>query len=354
MNKIPQLHTIYYYASGSCNLRCRHCWIEPDFGANVPAAFTPFAVLEPVFVEAIKLGLRNVKLTGGEPFLHPEIDAIIENLIKKGLGVTIETNGTLLNRERVAVLAQHKVSIAVSLDGATRETHENLRAVDGCYDMLLRNMALMQEAGMRYQVIFSLHKQNARELADAIRLVIAKGAASFKINPINDLGRADEMKSASELFSVAETLDFYNGEFAQIVKDCPIPVYFDIPPALKSLSDLRRNNMGVCGIIGILGLLHDGSAGLCGIGEKIPEMNFGSVLDGGLEKIWTENSFLQQIRESFPGNLRGVCSRCRMKMHCGGKCMAHTFVATGSLVEGFPFCEEALRLGLFPKTRLNK
>ncbi|MBU1109725.1 MAG: radical SAM protein [Candidatus Riflebacteria bacterium] len=354
-NKVSQLHTIYYYASGSCNLRCRHCWIEPGFSDAAAAdSYTPFALLRPVFEEAKTLGLCSVKLTGGEPFLYPEIDDIIESLINMKLRVTIETNGTLLNPQRVESLAGHGIFVAVSLDGAAKATHESLRGVEGCYDKLLQNMALMQKAGIRYQVIFSLHKKNAGELADAIKLAISMGAGSFKINPINDLGRADKMKSNSELHSVAETLAFYNGEFAEIVKDCPIPVHFDIPAALKSLTDLRKQSMGVCGIMGILGLLHDGSAGLCGIGEKIPEMNFGSVLNGGLTKIWQENKFLQQIREGFPRNLQGVCGRCRMKMHCGGKCLASTFAATGSLVAGFPFCEEALRSGLFPQTRLNK
>lgn len=351
--KVPRLHTIYYYASGSCNLRCRHCWIEPDYSGNAPATYTPFAKLEPVFVKAKELGLVSVKLTGGEPYLHPEIDVVIEKLIGMGLRIIIETNGTLLNADRIEVLKKHNIFISVSLDGATRETHEGLRAVPGCYDQLLKNMRLMQSAGKSYQVIFSLHKKNMAELADAIKLAVENGAGSFKINPINDLGRGGEMKENSELLTVAETLEFYKGEFQQIVKGCPIKVHFDIPPALKSLTDLSGNGTGCCGIMGILGMLHDGSAGLCGIGEKVADMNFGSLIDGDIEKIWRENVFLQQIRERFPGNLGGVCGRCRMKMHCGGKCLAHTFVSTGSLTEGFPFCEEALRCGLFPATRLN-
>lgn len=352
--KVPRLHTIYYYASGSCNLRCRHCWIEPDYSGHSPATYTPFNKLEPVFAEAKKLGLCSVKLTGGEPYLHPEIDLAIEKLINMGLRVIIETNGTLLNPERVGILKKNGIFVSVSLDGATRQTHESLRAVSGCYDQLLQNMRLMQAAGLRYQVIFALHKKNMAELADAITLAVEHGAGSFKINPINDLGRGGAMKENSELLSVAGTLEFYNGEFAEMIKGCPIKVHFDIPPAFKSLTDLRDNGLGCCGLLGILGLLHDGTAGLCGIGEQVPEMNFGSVLNGGLQKIWQENPFLQQIRGSFPGNLHGICGRCRMKMHCGGKCLAHTYVTTGSLIKGFPFCEEALLSGLFPVTRLQK
>lgn len=351
--QVPRLHTIYYYASGSCNLRCRHCWIEPDYSGNAPATHTPFAKLEPVFFKAKELGLRTVKLTGGEPYLHPEIDHIIEKLISMDLRIIMETNGTLLNSDRIEMLKKNNIFVSVSLDGATRQTHEGLRAVPGCYDQLLKNMRLMQSAGLRYQVIFSLHKKNMAELADAIRLAVENGAGSFKINPITDLGRGGAMKENSELLNVAETLDFYNGEFTEMIKGSPIKVHFDIPPAFKSLTDLRVNGLGCCGILGILGLLHDGTAGLCGIGEKVAEMNFGLVGADGLEKIWHENPFLQQIRSSFPGDLHGVCARCRMKMHCGGKCLAHTYVTTGSLIEGSPFCEEALRLGIFPPTRLD-
>ncbi len=351
--EVPRLNTIYFYASGSCNLRCRHCWIEPDYSGNAPATFTPFARLEPVFLKAKDLGLRSVKLTGGEPYLHPEIDLVIEKMINMGLRVVVETNGTLLNADRIEVLKKNNIFISVSLDGAARQTHENLRAVKGCYDQLLKNMKLMHEAGKKYQVIFSLHKNNLAELADAIKLCIENGAESFKINPVHGVGRGESMQGNSELLSVSEVLEFYNGSFRQIIKDCPIKIHFDIPPAFKSLSDIQQNGIGACGIMGILGLLHDGTAGLCGIGEKVEAMNFGSLLNGSIEDVWRENPFLKQIREKFPGNLGGVCGRCRMKMHCGGKCLAQTYIFTGSLTEGFPFCEEALRCGLFPATRLN-
>lgn len=349
---VPKLHTIYYYASGNCNLCCRHCWIQPALGASEPSSYTLFDILSPIFAEALELGLKTVKLTGGEPCLHPEIDRIIVELSTMGIHLEMETNGTLLNPDRVRIIAEQGVGVSVSLDGSCRETHEGLRGVPGCFDSLLAGMSLLQEAGVPYQVIFSLHSKNLSEMAGAMAIAEKLGARSFKINPVIDMGRGTAMKKNSELLSVPETLEFFNGEFFRLSKNTPMITFFDIPPAFKSLGELADAGPGSCGILGILGILHDGTAGLCGIGEKVPEMNFGSVLDGNLKKIWNDNPVLQKVRSHFPGNLNGVCGRCCLKMYCGGRCMAHTYVATGLIESGNPFCEEALRLGLFPPGRL--
>lgn len=350
--KVPKLHTIYYYASGSCNLNCRHCWIQPAIGTSKSAFHTPFEILKPVFSEAIELGLETVKLTGGEPCLHPEIERIIVELASIGIHLEMETNGTLLSPELVRVIAENKVGISVSLDGSNYETHESLRGQPGCFDSLLNGMRLLKEAGVPYQVIFSLHRRNLSEMSSAMNMAAEFGATSFKINPVIDMGRGIDMKKNSELLSVPETLDFFNGEFTKILKNTTLRTFFDVPPVFKSLAELTAAGTGSCGILGIIGILHDATAGLCGIGEKIPEMNFGTALGGNLKKIWCDNPVLLKVRSVFPGNLNGVCGRCLLKMYCGGRCIAHTFIASGTLENSNPFCEEALRLDLFPVGRL--
>ncbi|HNX51405.1 MAG TPA: radical SAM protein, partial [Thermoanaerobaculaceae bacterium] len=76
---VPPLHTIYFYVTGSCNLRCRHCWIDPVTESQRSTLHLPWRELKPIFEEARALGLSSVKLTGGEPFLHPAMPQIANN-----------------------------------------------------------------------------------------------------------------------------------------------------------------------------------------------------------------------------------------------------------------------------------
>ena len=129
-------------------------------------------------------------------------------------------------------------------------------------------------------------------------------------------------------------------------------MFFDVPPAFKSLAELRAQARCSCGILNILGILSTGRASLCGIGEHLPALDFGNPLEVGLRTIWESNPTLIDIREHLPDALGGVCGRCVFRRHCMGKCLAHNYWATGDLFAGFQFCQQALDAGLFPAKRL--
>ena len=132
---VPPLSTLYMYIAGACNLACHHCWISPHFDpAAASGRFLPLELACKAVVQGKPLGLSSVKLTGGEPMLHPRFREIVSFLADAGLGITIETNGTLLNESLASFLREMGVGcISVSLDGADATTHEALRGVPGSF-----------------------------------------------------------------------------------------------------------------------------------------------------------------------------------------------------------------------------
>jgi molybdenum cofactor biosynthesis enzyme MoaA len=68
------LNQIYFYLTEGCNLRCRHCWVAPKYqsGSNSYPALD-LDLFKSIIEQAKHLGLTGVKLSGGEPLLHPEI-----------------------------------------------------------------------------------------------------------------------------------------------------------------------------------------------------------------------------------------------------------------------------------------
>ena len=100
------LNELYFYLTDTCNLYCRHCWIEPRY---CPEEKTISAVDRELFTaildQAEPLGTKGVKLTGGEPLLHPQIDELLDIIRQRRLRLTVETNGTLCTSnlaERIA------------------------------------------------------------------------------------------------------------------------------------------------------------------------------------------------------------------------------------------------------------
>ncbi|MCM8787652.1 MAG: radical SAM protein [Candidatus Omnitrophica bacterium] len=88
------LKSIYFYISGACNMNCKHCWIEPDFDDFSKASFLDLELFSDILEQAKPLGLVSIKLTGGEPLLHPKIFEILDIIKKYDLRLIIETNGT--------------------------------------------------------------------------------------------------------------------------------------------------------------------------------------------------------------------------------------------------------------------
>ncbi|PJA62762.1 MAG: SynChlorMet cassette radical SAM/SPASM protein ScmF, partial [Candidatus Portnoybacteria bacterium CG_4_9_14_3_um_filter_44_9] len=82
------------------------------------------------------LGLSSIKLTGGEPTLHPQFRELVTLIDEAGLDILIETNGTLIDNSMAQFLkSKSNVRfISVSLDGAIAETHDALRSVLGSFE----------------------------------------------------------------------------------------------------------------------------------------------------------------------------------------------------------------------------
>ncbi|MEJ2363927.1 MAG: radical SAM protein [Deltaproteobacteria bacterium] len=100
------LNQIYFYLTEGCNLRCRHCWIAPKHQTECntyPAL--DLDLFKSIIEQAKPLGLRGVKLTGGEPLLHPKISEILEYIQTQELRLTVETNGVLCTPELAEKMA---------------------------------------------------------------------------------------------------------------------------------------------------------------------------------------------------------------------------------------------------------
>jgi radical SAM protein with 4Fe4S-binding SPASM domain len=108
-----------------------------------------------------------------------------------------------------------------------------------------------------------------------------------------------------------------------------------------------------CNIFEILGVLSDGSYALCGIGESIPELVFGSARSDSLASVWRQSPMLVRLRAAIPGELKGVCARCIMRSRCLGHCIAQNYYAARDLTAPYYMCQEAFEQGLFPASRLQ-
>src|SRR5690348_11469302 len=111
---------------GQCNLRCKMCAIQfrEDGPPHGPLAFMEFEKFTSV-VDQFE-NLSHLHLQGlGEPMMHPRFFDMVAYAAGKGIRVTTNSNGTLLNAKRAErTVLSGLDTLHISIDGTTAATYE--------------------------------------------------------------------------------------------------------------------------------------------------------------------------------------------------------------------------------------
>jgi SynChlorMet cassette radical SAM/SPASM protein ScmF len=352
---VPPLTSLYMYIAGSCNLACRHCWISPTFEPdNSKGQFLKLEYIKKAVKEAKPLGLQSVKLTGGEPMLHPQFRQIVEYLDSENISISMETNGTLIDDKMARYLKSksHFNFFSISLDGARPETNDNLRGIKGSFEKAVAGIRASIRAEFHPQIICTLYRGNIGEIEDVILLADNLGCGSIKFNHVQFMGRGDDFYKKQGL-SIPELIDIFNKIEKTFKPKYKLPIFFDIPKAFFPMKKLLAESFSRCSIKNVLGLLADGGLALCGVGKTIPELYFGNIEIDSVATIWTENLKLIELRNLIPNHFIGICGECLMREMCLGSCIANNFHISKKINASYFFCEESNELGLFPRQRMK-
>ena len=349
MNK---LNALYCFITRGCNLRCRHCYTGARHRVDERHPHSIDAGLfRDVVGRAKQLGVSYVKLSGGEPLMHPRIGEILEIAGRDRIGVVLSTNGVLCTPSLVRELSRIRLcGVSVSLDGADAETHEWVRGESGCFAKALRGIRTLAEAGLSPSIGMVVLRRNIRQVKAVVGLAESLGASSVTFNLAQPTGRGAALQDDGEFPEILDLIEL-DGIVRELSRRTPLALSYTLPPAFKPLGGIAGRGHGACGILGILGVLSDGSLGLCGAAEEMPELIFGHAGRDDLETVWRQAPLLQELREGLPDRFKGICGECLMRNICQGRCIAQNYHRCRDVWAPHWFCEEADRQGLFPETR---
>lgn len=137
-----------------CNFRCRYCMPKEHFGPGfkfLPRAellsFEEIARVARVFVS---LGVKKLRLTGGEPLLRADLPKLVAQLASiEGVDIALTTNGSLLG-ERAEELARAGLRrITVSLDSLDERVFRDMTDADLSPAVVLAGIEAAARAGLR-------------------------------------------------------------------------------------------------------------------------------------------------------------------------------------------------------------
>ena len=128
------LETLWLNTGTLCNLACAHCYIESS-PTNDRLAYLKRSDVQRLLQEIAedRHPVQTIGVTGGEPFMNPEIDGILSDCLASGASLLVLTNAmTPLRHRRQALLGLQqaypgKMTLRVSLDHYAGERHEEER-----------------------------------------------------------------------------------------------------------------------------------------------------------------------------------------------------------------------------------
>ncbi len=152
--------TLWFNTGTLCNIECAHCYIESS-PTNDRLVYLTLADVTPFLDELDQAGETpaEIGITGGEPFMAPEIIDILEASLARGHEVLVLTNAMQpLMRPRVKDGIAHligafgdRLTFRISLDHYSREKHDEERGA-GSFDITRAGMSWLQAQGAKLAI----------------------------------------------------------------------------------------------------------------------------------------------------------------------------------------------------------
>ncbi len=135
-----------------CNFRCRYCMPRERFGKEhnfLPKSeILSYEEIQKFVLACKPLGLRKVRITGGEPLLRKDLPKLVRYISDLGLEVALTTNGSFLKREAARLAEAGLDRVTISLDAVDQELHSRITdsnvtvadILDGIHEAISRGL----------------------------------------------------------------------------------------------------------------------------------------------------------------------------------------------------------------------
>lgn len=301
-----------------CNLACKHCFERASSQFQVQR----FAEQEiRHFLGQLNgAGIKTLKITGGEPFTHPDIDLILELLAKCNFETMILTNALLLTDERISAIKKAKIQLGISLDGISAETYDYIRG-EGNFNTLMQVLPKLSKERIKYSLTCTVNKLNINEIEKITEYAFeVLHAECLFLNRLRPMGRGENnTKLALSDKQNSYVLEFYNS--AKLKYGDRIILADD---TMLEFGNINKADSILCAAGNTIAAVDehfDVYPCIYGVGIKkyckgnLMKSNFGDVWGRKDWNIFRGETHIQQLTDCINCELKEACKikNCRLK-----------------------------------------
>lgn len=281
-----------------CNNYCTGCINELSFSRLRKSSTTNWQAI----IDAVSGSAANIRLTGGEPTLHPEIAEIVTYLEQKRVPFVIFSHGRLKTIQRVLPALRHASNFwgfLISMHGRTAEAHEHFTNVKHSYEQMLEGLATIRLLRLPFFTTTVIRDEIVDDIPALVEFACSLGAQTINFNRY--LGVPD-----GRIIVTERHLRRAIREVERLRKECGYPAFIGncIPQCFEEheYPEYQINGLTSCTI---------DPEGNVRAGHH-PEI-FGNVLNQSLESIW-RSAPLNQYLDDTPAR----CKNCIYAYSCPG------------------------------------
>lgn len=335
----PALSLLAINLTRRCNLACAHCYLDATTLAGGDADELATHEVQALLEDVASLAQGTmVVLTGGEPLLRGDLDALIRHGTARGLPMVVGTNGTLLDEARVGALkAAGALGLGISLDSLDAASHDRFRGRDGAWARTMAGIECCRRLGMDFQLHFSVTDANAEELPAMAEFARSCGARSLNVFFLVCVGRGQTVSAlAPHRYEalLAQLIELQSAYPGLIVRPRCAPHVKRVAHQLRPQQALNRisgrEGDGCIAGLHYARVNHRGGVTAC----PYIEQEVGSLRTQRLSALWSGAEQFARLRAPA---LRGKCGACEYRRLCGG-CRARPLARGGGLMDADPLC----------------
>ena len=330
MHEAPSL--VIWLCTARCNMACEHCYTAGRFSG--PELTTEEALK--MVAELAELGASHLAITGGEPFLRPDVLEIAREAHEHGLSVSFNTNGSLIDDRLARELRKLDAFAFLSIDGADREVCDALRG-PGAWEKALRGMALLRSYGVEFSTIMTITALNYGQGRKHVLLSEAVGAWEAVFLPLIPAGRAGSNRA---LMPKPEQVVGCLKRAEEAVEEVGYRASVWCAPFAASFVRSKRMYIYPCSD-GVMDVSPQGELLFCDtLDFKVSNVRV------GVGRAWEELlSFRQELLSGRDMALVEPCASCPTRPFCDGGCVARAYLVAGDIRAPDPLCPRVASKG---------
>lgn len=306
---------IYLEVTERCNYRCLHCYAETDDKKNQDIALE---TIEKVINDLGSCPEVDFRITGGEPFLHPQIFAILELISHKVKPLskhTIVTNGSFSLEDAIRAI-NLGFDLQISIYGMQASTFVDFtKTTYGQFQIVQTNLSRLSDAQYRDHILllFSTNALTYFELNGFEKWAQAAGLR-YIVNRPASVGRAVDNWDTLKL-TPQQYVEFSKKQVTGLPQFC------------YHLCQLHWTVISVNGDVSPCSFIRL---------DKHPEFLLGNVLSDCFPNVWAGEKY--EAFRSLNASDAKDCSACEFKYLCTAGCCGESLCYCGDLFARYPWC----------------